>query len=152
MTISYPYSNGDQVVYTDGMCFVHPEDYISLPGIKVQTMTTREHPRMFSLTEGWWWVPPKYRMCVFTADEILNSGFLDITTRIAVEPNNFVYLEEELRLPPYSPGMLDDIYYDITFHDEKSLLQALEQDLSILDSGNLIKWKNKIQGIDLLYG
>ena len=150
MTISHPYSNGDQVVYTDGICFVHCEDYISLPGIKVDTITTRENHRMFSLTEGWWWVPPKYRMSVFTADEIFNNRFLDNTTTI--KPNNFVYLEEELRLLPYSPGMLDDIYYDITFHDERSLLQALEQDLSILDSGNLIKWKNKIEVIDLLYG
>lgn len=150
MTITYSFPDGDQVVYTDGVCFVSSKDINNLPGINDLSFGNRS--KSFSLSKGWWWVPPSYRMCVFTGQEVMSDGYLDITKRINIEANNFVYLEEEIRLPPYSPGMQEEIYYDVSFFDEEGMIKELKKDLDILDSGNLIRWKNKIQIIDILYG
>jgi len=152
MTITYSYPNGDYVVYTDGVCFTDPKNYNSLPGIKVTQQYTSGKPSMFLLDEGWWWVPSLYRMCVYTGQEIMSGNYLDITNRITVIKNIFVHLEEEIRLEPMAAGLQEDVYYDVTFFDKEGMLQELSKDLSILDSGNLIKWKNKIQLIDMLYG
>lgn len=160
MTITYTFKEGESVVYTDGLCFVNAEDSNNLPGIPFVGASSTNYnftnepfnkPKMFDLTEGWWWVPPSYRMSVYTANEILSNGFLDISRRITIEAGNFVYLEKEIELPPYSPGMQKEIYYDISFHDEESLIECLREDLTIIDKGNLIQWKNKLQIIDILY-
>ena len=150
MTITYSFPDGDQVVYTDGVCFVDSKDIVRLPGIKDLKLGGSKS-RSFALTEGWWWIPPAYRMCVYTGKEIMSDGFLDITKRVFIKGGNFVNLEEELRLPPYSPGMQEGIYYNVSFVDEESLINVLREDLSIIDSGNLLQWKNTIQIIDILY-
>ena len=150
MTITYPYPDKDKVVYTDGVCFTN-SCVSNLPGIHVISQSN-DNPSMFALSEGWWWIPPSYRTCVYTAEEIMNNTFLDISTRINMMGGNFVHLEEEIRLDPYVPGLNDDIYFDITFFDERGILECLAADLTILDQGNLIKWKNKIELIDMLYG
>lgn len=154
MTIKYPYEEGEVVVYTDGLCFIDAEYKYNLPGIDILHYPSNysSKSRMFSLTQGWWWVPPTYRMAVYKYQEIMSNSFLDITTRISIEPNNFVYLEEEIRQPGFMSGMTDEIYYDITFHTEETLIEELKKDLDIIDSGNLIKWKNKIEVIDYIYG
>lgn len=151
MTVTYSFADGDQVVYTDGVCFIDSKDINRLPGIANLNIGSEKSSKSFSLTEGWWWVPPSYRICVYTGHEIMSDGFLDITKRINIMGGNFIRLEEELRLPPYSPGMQEEIYYDIWIVDEEGIINILRDDLSIIDSGNLIQWKNKIQIIDILY-
>lgn len=154
MTIKYPYEEGEVVVYTDGLCFIDSKYRYNLPGIDLIQDTTAypSKARMFTLTEGWWWIPPTYRMAVYSYQEIVSNAFLDITTRISIEPGNFVYLEEEIKRPGIIAGMADEIYYDITFHTEETLIEEIKKDLDIIDSGNLIKWKNKIEVIDYIYG
>lgn len=154
MTITYPFNTEDAVAYTDGVCFIDAQYKGNLPGIDIMYDSTSYSGkvRIFSLTEGWWWVPPSYRMCVYSSQEIISGQFLDITQKISIEAGNFVYLEEEIRQPCAVAGLPDEVYYDITFFTEEMLIEELKKDLDIIDSGNLIKWKNKIEIIDYLYG
>lgn len=151
MTITHNYDGSDYVVYTDGTCFVDVENYNKLPGIKIEQRYTNGKPALFILKAGWWWIPTKFRMCIYNWQEIHSGRYLDITTRVNINANYFIYLEEDIRIPPVHSGIEDDVYYDITIFNEEGILEKLKKDLNILDSGNLIEWKNKIQLIDMLY-
>jgi hypothetical protein len=157
MIITCPYSEKKVVVYTDGLCFIDAEYKHTLPGIKLLQDPSdysdyKSKAAMFNLSEGWWWIPPTYRMAVYNYAEIDSNQFLDITTRINIKANNFVHLEEEIRKAPLIAGMQEELYYDISFYTEEGIIEEIKQDLDILDSGNMIFWKNKIQAIDYIYG
>ena len=47
--------------------------------------------------------------------------------------------------------MQPEVYYDVWLADEETIIEVIKNDLSVLDSGNLLHWKNKLQIIDMLY-
>jgi hypothetical protein len=138
-----------EVVYTDGTCFCSRE-ITNLPGIKFQERSNSTST--FFLEEGIWWIPAaEFRLCVYNANEILNNTFMDISERITVYANTFIFLEKEIEMPPFLSGMQKEVYYDINFLTEDLVLKKLKQDINLIDKGNLSFWHNKIEIIDLLY-
>jgi hypothetical protein len=138
MSIRYPNTKGeDVVVYTDGMCFTNQlESNLS---------------SLSYISEGIWYFPFEYRLPVYTANEILDNTFLDIVNRITVPAHIFVLLEKEIELPPLLPGMPSEIYYDITFYKEKSLVKLLQENFFLADKGNLDTWKTSLELIDFIF-
>lgn len=143
------YTQDGTVFYTDGLCFTDGDK--PLPGLVLNNHDV-ERPSMFALNQGIWWVPASYRICLYTANEILNNTFLDITKRLIVPPNTFLYLEKELVQPGIISGLPDELYFDLTFFIEDELRNFLEEDLSLIHTGNLSCWKNPIQIMDWIYG
>lgn len=146
--------NKREVVYTDGYCFT--DNFNPLPGINLSTAlntaSTKTTDRVsFFLEEGIWWLPVDYRLCVYNTNEILQQSFLDITQRISVYKNTFILLEKEIEMEPVISSLEKEIYYDISFYNEETLLELLKEDIHLLDKGNLLFWKNKIELINLLY-
>lgn len=150
------YYLGQEVVfYTDGLCFANLVE--PLPGITSRESSFATNSRkstMFCIQEGIWWIPSVYRICIYTATEIHNGEYLDITKRIEVPPNIFIYLEEEpdLTKAPIVAGASSELYYDITFMKEPEVLTFIENNLHLISSGNLPQWKNQIQIMDKIYG
>jgi len=138
MSISFPINGVDVTVYTDGLCF--------------NTSSNNPDSNNFFLKSGIWTFPFEYRICVYSAQEIFNNtNFLYIQNKITVKPNIFIYLEKELEIEPVLKNMDTEIYYDMTFHNQDSLFKLLKVNLNLIDSGNLLSWKNKLQLIDELY-
>lgn len=137
MSITFPINGIDVTVYTDGLCLN------KISGVSVTNT--------FELTEGIWTFPFEYRLCVYSAPEILSNNFLDIHNKITVKANTFIYLEKEIEITPVLKNMDVEIYYDMTFHTQESLFELLKVNLNLIDSGNLLSWRNKIQLINELY-
>jgi hypothetical protein len=138
MSIKFPNTFGtDVVVYTDGVCF--------------NNNSSKSLSKLSYITEGIWYFPFEYRLAVYTANEIFDNTFLDITNRVTVPIGTFLVLEKEIEVPPLMSGMNTEIYYDISFHKEKSLVSLLQEDISLADKGNLNTWKSSIELIDFVF-
>jgi hypothetical protein len=138
MSVRFPNIFGeDVVVYTDGLCF--------------NKQSTKKISNVSYLTEGIWYFSFDYRLSIYTANEIFNNNFLDITNRISVPKNTFLFLEKEIEVPPMMAGMETELYYDITFYNEESIIRLLQKNIALAKKGNLNCWKSSIELIDFIY-
>jgi hypothetical protein len=154
MSIIFPDTqNRDVVMYTDGVSFTQSNTVFNL-GFAVDSLnstTKLTNNKMFYISEGIWYFPFEFRLCIYTADEIINNSFLDITNKITVYSNTFLYLEKEIEVPPFIKGMEPEYYYDATFCKEKDVVNLLRNNMDLYYKGNLTYWKNSIEMIDYIF-
>ena len=152
MTYTHLNDEGQFVThYTDGLVMVNHE-YNTFPGVEV-VLGAKNKANYFSLSEGLWYMPYPYRLCVYTPREIYDTeGFLDIDKRVN-SPSGYLRLEKEIEME-CEKGLItqsNEIFYDISFMDEKQLYNVLYEDLSLFDKGNLNMRFNKIEIIDKVF-
>lgn len=140
-------NNNIVTMYTDGTCFTNALNI----NIGKKLLNTKNNTSMFSISEGIWRFPFDFRLCVYTAEEILNNCLLDITDKITIYADTFFYMETEITVPPMIKGMLTEYYYDVTFLTQKQLIELLQKDISLSYKGNLSNWKTSIELIDLVF-
>lgn len=153
MSIRHTDSNNKEVtMYTDGMAFTESlEVYNRKVTIDKVNSVSHTNTKIFYIEQGLWYFPFEFRLCVYTAEEILNNCFLDITNKMTIYANTFLKLEKEIEMPPLLKGMEPEHYYDVTFFKEESLVNILQKDISLADEGNISCWKNQIELIDYIF-
>jgi hypothetical protein len=156
MSIIFPDKNNvDVVMYTDGVAFTNDSVFshyvTNLNSLSNCANNYKTKSFMFHLEEGIWYFPFEFRLCIFTAEEILNNSFLDITSKITIYSNTFLFLEKEIVVPPFLNGMPTEYYFDVTFHTEKSIIKLLQEDITLSYKGNLNCWKNSLELLDYIF-
>lgn len=152
MSIRYPDSNNkDVIMYTDGVSFTESKKVFNMKVSVDKLESSRGATKIFYIDEGLWFFPFEFRLCIYTAEEILNNSFLDITNKITIYPNTFIRLEKEIEVQPFLKGMQTEYYYDVTFFNRESIVNLLQDDISLADKGNISCWKNSIELIDFIF-
>jgi len=152
MTYTHLNKEGKSVThYTDGLIFLNSQN-TTFPGADV-TVGAKGKSNQIYLTEGIWYMPHDYRVCIYTAKEILDTnGFLDIDKRVNA-PAGYLILDKELEidLEMSWSNISKEYYYDLTFLEEQDVFDILAEDLSRFDSGNLYTQYSKIEIIDKVF-
>lgn len=153
MSIIYPDKHNKEVVmYTDGVAFTN-NSIVNNYDVNIDKLQNHSNNNsyVFYIDEGIWYFPFEFRLCIYTAEEILNNSFLDITKKITVYPNTFLYLEKEIEVPPFLQSMQTEYYFDATFYNKKTIINLLRKDVTLSYKGNLNCWKNSIELLDYIF-
>jgi len=152
MTYTDTNDEGQSITYyTDGLVFVDNE-HNTFPGADVTVGAIGKSNQLY-LTEGIWYMPQPYRVCIYTAREVFDTeGFLDINKRVTA-PSGYLKLETEFEIKLDTSWSVNSVeyYYDLSFLDETAVFELLAEDLKLYDKGNLYTRYSKIDIIDRVF-
>jgi hypothetical protein len=155
MTLSFPNDLGQEVtVYTDGLCFCNePPEKLCEAGLDNIVQELSSSIVTFTLKEGIYKLSFDFRLSVYNSTELhdpfrcINKLF--INTKIYKDI--YILLEPEITIEPLMKHMPKETYYDITFLTEEKVKEILTKDITIMNNGNLLYWKSRLEMIDYIF-